>query len=43
MSFGFVLLEDEQKLDVGVFVRSIFYVILYAYLLSFGSFNNIIL
>jgi len=36
------LLENEQKLDVKVFVGMIYYVILHPYLLSFGSFDKII-
>ena len=35
------LLEDEQKLGVGIFVGMIYYVIVYPYLLSFSSYNNV--
>jgi len=38
----FVLLEDEQKLGVGLFTSMIYYIILYPYLLSFDLFNSVI-
>jgi len=40
--FFLILLEDKQKLGVGVFVGIIYDIILYLYLLSFGSFNNVV-
>jgi len=34
ISFVFVLLEDQKSIGMGVFVRSLYYVILYPYLPS---------